>query len=199
MSVHQLAAEIANWRSFLAVLGVFGFAPGAVLRLIVLAYPSSDPRRKELVAELYVVSRWKRPLWVAEQLETALAEGVLPRVKRALLTLADHMGELPVRIVISSKMRGARRAVAREPDAYPVPSELLKRQVSVGDLVRFGWRREDETVGAFPVEIIAVKGDRLIGRTPNHAIDGYWARIRLSRDDIVGDIRWGWRQLKDSG
>lgn len=36
--------------------------PGILLRLIVLAYPSSDPRRAKLIAKLYTVPRIQRPL-----------------------------------------------------------------------------------------------------------------------------------------
>lgn len=61
---------------FLTALLVFGFAPGFVLRLIVKLYPRDDLRRRELVAELYTIPRLERPLWVAEQVETALFEGL---------------------------------------------------------------------------------------------------------------------------
>jgi hypothetical protein len=57
--------------------------PGFCLRLIVLAYSRNDPRRAELIAELYAVPRIQRPFWVAEQLEVALFEGVVQRLKAA--------------------------------------------------------------------------------------------------------------------
>jgi hypothetical protein len=77
----ELFEAVASWRTLLVVLLVFGVAPGLVLRLIVLLYPKSHPRRKELVAELYVVPRWERPLFVAEQLEVGLTEGVPARFR----------------------------------------------------------------------------------------------------------------------
>jgi hypothetical protein len=55
---------------------VFGFAPSAVLRLIVLAYERGDPCRRELLGELHAVPRIARPFWVAEQFEVALFEGL---------------------------------------------------------------------------------------------------------------------------
>jgi hypothetical protein len=61
---------------------VFGFFPGFVLRLIILLYPADDPRRRELVAELYVLGRMERIEWVFQQLETALFEGVSTRLAR---------------------------------------------------------------------------------------------------------------------
>jgi hypothetical protein len=62
----------------LAVL-IFGVAPGLCLRLIVKLYPREHPRRKELVAELYKQKRLERLLFVGEQLEVALFEGVSER------------------------------------------------------------------------------------------------------------------------
>jgi hypothetical protein len=76
----ELLDTVASWPSLLLVVLVFGFAPGFCLRLLVLAYPRSDPRRTELIAELYVVPRIHRPLWVAEQLEIALCEGLPHRL-----------------------------------------------------------------------------------------------------------------------
>jgi tetratricopeptide (TPR) repeat protein len=61
---------------------VFGFFPGFVLRLLVLLYPADDPRRRELVAELYVLGRMERVEWVFQQLETALFEGISARLER---------------------------------------------------------------------------------------------------------------------
>ncbi len=80
--------QVISWRALVAAVVVFGFAPGAVLRLIVLVFGRSDPRRRELLAELHAVPRWERPVWVAEQLEVALAEGIGGRLARAWRRLA---------------------------------------------------------------------------------------------------------------
>lgn len=85
----ELLDTATSWRSLLLAVVAFGFAPGFCLRLLVLIYPRSDPRRTELIAELYVVPRIQRPLWVAEQLETALFEG-LPHRLSAVLRRAAH-------------------------------------------------------------------------------------------------------------
>src|SRR5262245_11933509 len=76
----DLILHIIAWPTFLIALGVFGFAPGVALRLIVLAYNREDPRRRELISELYHVPRIERPFWVAEQLETALFDGCRGRL-----------------------------------------------------------------------------------------------------------------------
>lgn len=96
-----LLETVASWRSLLLILVVFGFAPGFCLRLIVLAYPPDDPRRRELIAELYAVPRLWRPLWVAQQLEVALFEGLGHRISAAIQRRCDQrrrsrQSELPV-------------------------------------------------------------------------------------------------------
>ncbi len=86
----EVFAALTHWPSLVLVVVVFGFAPGVCLRLIVLAYPRSDPRRDELIAELYAVPRMQRPLWVAEQLEVALFEGLGHRVSAAIRQLTGR-------------------------------------------------------------------------------------------------------------
>jgi hypothetical protein len=74
--------ELSPHGLLLAIL-LFGVAPGFLLRLIVKLYPVDDPRRQELTAELYSIKRRERPFFVAEQLETALFDGLFPRVSSA--------------------------------------------------------------------------------------------------------------------
>jgi hypothetical protein len=69
------------WSTFLLSIFVFGLAPGAALRLILLMFPKDDPRRKELIAELYAIPRPNRPFWVAEQIEVATFEGLPGRLE----------------------------------------------------------------------------------------------------------------------
>jgi hypothetical protein len=71
--------HVLAWPTLGIALLVFGFAPGVVLRLIVLFYPRGNLRRQELLSELYAVPRIERPFWVAEQLEVALFEGLRGR------------------------------------------------------------------------------------------------------------------------
>jgi hypothetical protein len=71
---------VVSWHTLLVIVLMFGFLPGFVLRLLVMIYPRDDPRRCELVAQLYTLDRLERPLFVAEQLETVLFEGVPHRL-----------------------------------------------------------------------------------------------------------------------
>lgn len=81
-----IITQVIAWPTLLIALLLFGFAPGAVLRVIVLAFKRGDPRRTELLAELPHVPRLERPFWVCEQLEVALFEGVVRRLSDAART-----------------------------------------------------------------------------------------------------------------
>lgn len=131
-----LEAVIA-WPSLFLAVVVFGFAPGFCLRLIVLAFPADDPRRTELIAELYAVPRIERPFWVAEQLEVALFEGFPHRWSAVLSWFARRRQER------------ARAAMHRGP-----PEELYRSEfvgvimgwiagmivsIIVGVIVSVGW------------------------------------------------------------
>ncbi|HUC21323.1 MAG TPA: phospholipase D-like domain-containing protein [Streptosporangiaceae bacterium] len=85
----SVITQVIAWPTLLVSLLIFGFAPSAVLRMIVLAFRRDDPRRTELLAELPHVPRIERPFWVCEQLEVALFEGLAGRVA-ALITRKRH-------------------------------------------------------------------------------------------------------------
>ena len=80
--MNELLELLASPWNFLWVLVVFGFAPGFCLRLIIRLYPADHPRRRELLAELYAMKRSERPIFVMEQLETAIFEGIGARKHR---------------------------------------------------------------------------------------------------------------------
>lgn len=77
----ELVDLIRDWQAILVVLLLFGFAPGCVLRLIVHLYPKNHDRRLELIAELYAMKFIERPLFVAQQIETSLFEGLPARLR----------------------------------------------------------------------------------------------------------------------
>ncbi|HEV7647196.1 MAG TPA: tetratricopeptide repeat protein [Actinophytocola sp.] len=124
----------------------FGFLPGFLLRLLVLLYPDDDPRRRELVAELYVLGRMERIEWVFQQLETALFEGVSARVEqrrnrrhdgradesgdeaagRRVPSEADETEETRRRTFVAVAASIASGAVVRDPDSgFWVPDPVL--------------------------------------------------------------------------
>ena len=92
-----MIAELLAWPTLGVALLVFGFAPGVALRLIVLFYRRGNPRRQELLGELYAVPRIERPFWVAEQLEVALFEGLRDRFRawrnKTVTRTAEQLGE----------------------------------------------------------------------------------------------------------
>lgn len=60
---------------------VLSLLPGLVLRVLVRLYPPDDPRRAELIAELHAVPPGHQAAWVAQQIETALLDGLPSRVR----------------------------------------------------------------------------------------------------------------------
>jgi hypothetical protein len=87
------------WSSFLVLLLVFGFANGAVLRLVVLAIHRDDPRRAEMLAELRAVPRHARPMWVAEKFRGRTLRRTLRACRRPGRRDAGTLAELLARPV----------------------------------------------------------------------------------------------------
>lgn len=116
MGVTALLDRVISWPALAVALLLFGFAPGAVLRLIVLMFPRSDPRRIELRAELYVVPRIERPFWVVEQLEVALFEGIRGRLKPREFA-ADPFTGFPV-VVMDTSARGTAALGSTQGSSY---------------------------------------------------------------------------------
>jgi phosphatidylserine/phosphatidylglycerophosphate/cardiolipin synthase-like enzyme len=109
----SLITRVIAWPTVLVSLAMFGFAPGAVLRMIVLAFRRDDPRRTELLAELPHVPRIERPFWVCEQLEVALFEGLAGRI--AALTIRKRYSRRR-----SAQQLGRARMLLNVGDVTPV-------------------------------------------------------------------------------
>lgn len=100
----------------------FGLAPGLLLRVVVLLYPKGNPRRTELLAELYTEKGKRayldRVVWVFEQLELALCEGLPQRaaiVRRARRRRRADRKEIAAREErINAETLGWAQAIIRE-------------------------------------------------------------------------------------
>ena len=79
--MENLTTDLALRGALLAML-VFGFSPRLVVRILVHAWPSGHPRRRELVAELGCVPYLERLVWVGELIETALLDGLPARWRK---------------------------------------------------------------------------------------------------------------------
>jgi hypothetical protein len=68
-----------GWKGLLITCIIFGFAPRLCLRIISKAWPKGDPTRQAIIADLVMVPAWRRPIYVFEQLENALSDGLPTR------------------------------------------------------------------------------------------------------------------------
>lgn len=178
----ELLDALTSWPTLLLALVVFGFAPGAVLRLILLAYHPGDPRRQEMRAELRAVPRWERPLWVCEQLEMAVFDGLPGRIRSvgARRTKRWRLGSG----IASNRLW---------PDLYPIPSEEGKDLVKPGYAVKllFQMRSGRERWGeSMWVDVVDVSGRRMVGRLAEAPMGiprlSQGDRIKFRREHIIG-------------
>jgi hypothetical protein len=184
----ELLEAVVNWRIGLVVLLVFGFAPGILLRLIALAFHRDDPRRSELLAELYRVPRWERPVWVAEQLERALSEGLWERITWAATG----------RIIHRWRQGSGVERNRQHPETFEIPDEEAKQAIEPGVLVKLMFEmRNAEKWGLggerMWVEVVAVKRRQVVGRLINEplGIPRLYPgdKVKFTRDHII-DIHW---------
>jgi hypothetical protein len=171
------------WWAFIAALLIFGFAPGAVLRLIVRAFDRDDPRRRELLAELHAVPRVERPFWVVEQLEVALFEGVWDRIVWAATGRLIHRWHLE---------SGVERHLAY-PETFEIPAEEDKLAIEPGVVVKLMFQMKDGWGERMWVNVSAVGKRRLTGVLVNRPLGiprlGDGAKIRFGREHVI-DIDW---------
>jgi hypothetical protein len=192
----ELLDAIVSWQAFLVALVVFGFAPGALLRLIVLAFHRDDPRRSELLAELHAVPRLERPFWVFEQLEVALFEGAWERVAWAATG----------RIVDRWHLNSGVKLNRQYPETFWIPDEEAKQDLWPGVAVKlmfvitnvWGQHQWGERMW---VDVVAVKRHHLAGILVNHPIGiprlDPGDRVKFKRDHII-DITWASECLCES-
>jgi hypothetical protein len=193
----RMLSAVVSWPTFLIAVAAFGFAPGALLRVIVLAFPRGDPRRQELIAELYAVPRRERPFWVAQQLEVAIFEGLGERVYWAATGRIIHRWHL----------RSGVELHRAHPQTFDIPDDELKSLLIPGDSVkvmfemRDGWcermwvqitkvsrRRIRGTLENLPVGIPRLMPGDTVRFSPDHVID-------IDLDDATSEAYAGYDQL----
>ncbi|HMG44894.1 MAG TPA: DUF2314 domain-containing protein [Acidimicrobiales bacterium] len=176
-----LLEAVVSWRTLLLSILVFGFAPGAALRIIVLAFHREDPRRQELLGEIYAVPRWERPYWVAQQLEAAIFEGLGGRIEWALTG----------RVIYRTHKTSGVKMNQRYPDSFSIPSEEEKDYVLAGDWVKIcftvGW--PDEWGERMWVKVEKVGRQKMVGTLANQPIGfprlDYGDTITFRREHII--------------
>jgi Uncharacterized protein conserved in bacteria (DUF2314) len=168
-------------------LAVYGFFPRLALRIIVLLWHPEDPRRDELLAEFHIVPTRHRPIWVAEQLEAAIFEGLSKRIAWALT------GPLIYRWRLESGVKMNRKY----PDTFWIPSDEEKRDIKVGDHVRlifemseqWGRGRWGERMW---VNVEEINDRRLMGTLRNTPAGipklNPGDRIKFTMDDVIDVI-----------
>lgn len=175
----ELLDAVTPWPALIAALVVFGFAPGAALRLIVLAFPREDPRRRELLAELYVVSRLDRPFWVAEQLEVALFEGIWGRLVWAATG----------RIIDRWRLESGVDMNRAHPATFEIPDEADKSAIAPGTVVKLMFTLKDGWTERMWVKVTAASRRRIVGTLANEPFGvprlSWGDKIRFQREHVI--------------
>ena len=188
MIVGEILNAIVSWKTFLVALLVFGFAPRAVLRLIVLAFQRDDPRRHELLGEFYGVPRWERPFWVFEQIEVALSEGIWERVVWAATG----------RVIWRWRLNSGVQLNRQHPDTFEIPDEEERQAVAPGVVVKLMFTINDmwgrhKWGERMWVEVVAVEKRHLVGKLLNQPLGiprlGHGDQMKFKREHII-DIDW---------
>jgi hypothetical protein len=183
----ELLNSLGAWPVLILALAVYGFFPGLFARLVSLCFRKGDPRRKELIAEVYAVPRWERPFWVAEQFERALSEGAWERLWDA----AD--GRLFNRWTFGD---GVSRH-AEHPDTFWLPSQDEIATLEPGDMVKLMFEcRGKRTYGKdglaaerMWVKITKIEGEKFVGELMNYPIvwGNLWPgdTVKFQRNHII--------------
>lgn len=177
---------VNGWFAFPAALLIFGFFPGLFARLISLCFRKDDPRRQELIAEVYGIPRLERPMWVAEQFERALSEGIWERLWDAAdgrLFNRWHLGD-----GIAYNLES--------PDTFFIPSREDIDFLVPGDVVKLIFEANGRTYGLdgcngerMWVKVTKINGDSFEGKLSNHpAVWGnlyYGDKLKFTRKHII--------------
>jgi hypothetical protein len=179
MNVAELLDSLLSLPTLLLAILVYGFAPGFLLRLLILAYRRDDPRRAELIAQLYDVPRLERPFWVAEQVETVIFDGIGPRIRWALTG----------RVILRWKLRSGVKQNRSYPTSFWIPSEEDKNEIGPGDVVKLMFEQSDGWGERMWVLVEKVGRRRMVGSLANDPVGfprlHFGHKIKFRREHII--------------
>lgn len=177
MTAAELITELVDWKLGLLAIFVYAVCPQWILRLLVRAYGRDDPRRYELLGEVYAVPYVRRPFWVAEQVETALADAAMPRLRWAI------QGALEGRVINRWRLGDGEQRHQEYPQSFWVPDAEEKAWIEPGDLVKLMF--EQTWPGGIGermwVRVTKVGPRNLEGRLDNHPV----VIPRLEADSVI--------------
>lgn len=175
----ELLESVVSWPTLLLAFAIYGFAPGILLRSLVLLYEHDDPRRTELITELYEVPRWERPFWVAQQIETVIYEGLGPRIRWMLTG----------RVILRWKLGDGVKQNRLTPTTFWIPSDEEKDLIEPGDHVKLMFRQSDGWGERMWVVVDKIGRRRIVGDLDSEPLDFprlYPGRkIRFRRKHII--------------
>lgn len=73
--------ELVGLKVLVSSVLIYGVVPGAVLRILLTAWPKGDPVRAELLADLAMLPYRQRLLFVASQIPNAICDGLGARLQ----------------------------------------------------------------------------------------------------------------------
>lgn len=190
----ELINTFASWPSLLLLVALFGFAPGFLLRLVLKIYPKDDPRCRELLAELYAVPRLERPFWVAEQFETALAEG-LPqqvwRVRRKVARVVSRRAEKMVKSHVR-RLMPAPRCTGLHIEQLSVLEQVLAENPANARIAILGAPGTGKTLGSrlFAHRLLEESGT-VEWRVPVWIEMRRWDPATVSCEGLIVDVMTG--------
>lgn len=182
----EMLDSLISWPTLIGVLIVYGFAPGALLRLIVLAFPRDDPRRAELLAEVYAVPRLERPVWVFEQMEVALFEGLLGRLRWAATGRVIHRWHLGSGVEMNRLY----------PDSFEIPSDEEKATLTAGMSAKLMFEMRDGWNERMWVDVVEVRKRRIVGRLINQPVGlprlSHGDTVKFKPEHVISIVPEGW-------
>lgn len=150
---------------------------------LVLAFPKDDPRREEILGELDAVPYKERPLFVAEQVELALVEGLVGRLRWLWIRKVSERWSLTNGVHMNRE----------HPDTFEIPSIEEKKLIEPGDLVKLGFTTRTGWGERMWVRVVSRRRRGYLGTLHNTPVAIPDARpdkkIRFRDEHIIGISR----------